>query len=177
MLLACLLLAGLVPTAQSSLFTGDLAPSNWTVSQFGSYPGGAVFSTGDNPILTFTASSVGASDVILTLSPNLTTGQTISFNWTVSQNGDPGEALAYLIVGGNGGTKYDLVGNSGSKMNITLPASTTIQFEFSADVKAGKAGAQMTITDVPEAGNALAGLLVLGAAGFECFRRKRTAVG
>jgi hypothetical protein len=30
---------------------------------------------------------------------------------------------------------------------------------------------------VPEAGNALAGLLVLGAAGFECIRRKRTAGG
>jgi hypothetical protein len=186
MLLACLLLAGFAPAAQAGLFTGALAPDNWSTWNAtgfvndGSgpvyYPGGAVFSTGDNPVLTITASGAGTSDTIL----SATTGTAgyVSFHWTLSANASHGSPQAYFGVEGGPLTPLgpDVTITGSGNVSIWVDAGKQISFELN-NTPAKEAGAQMTISEVPEAGNALAGLLVLGAAGFECIRRKRTAGG
>jgi len=175
-LLAGWLLAGFAPTAQSGLFSGAFAPGNWTAAQFGYNPGGYVFTgTGDTAVLVLTAAAAGPSDTILSLnSPYSSTAESVYFNWTLTANGDKNDIpQAYFYVGT---TEYPLLSLRGS-MSIEIPASTPISFELVGNVLTGKAPAQLEISEVPEAGNALAGLLVLGAAGFEWFRQKRKGGG
>ena len=62
------------------------------------------------------------------------------------------------------------------KFAIWIPANTPIYFELVGDVTPGKSPAQLKVMMVPEPGNALTGMLML-AAGFEWFRRKRKAGG
>ena len=174
-LLAGWLLAGFAPAAQSGLFTGAFATGNWTVAQYGANPGGYAFTgTGSTAVLVLTASAAGQSDTILSLnSPYASTEESVFFNWTLSANGNDGAPLAYFFVGS---TEHNLIGTSGS-LTVEVPADTQLSFELVGNVKPGKSAAQLEITAVPEAGTALAGVLVLGAAGFEWFRRKRTAIG
>ena len=183
-LLAGWLLAGFVPAAHSGLFTdfgtsiGSNANGEWEQLPVGTNNGGASFTgTGDAAVLTLRASSVSGSDSYTYLqSIDLTSSVTVSFHWTLTANGNDGTPLAYYNVGGN---DIPLVYNpsKGQYYNITVSGITQIAFELVGNVSPGKAAAQLGITEVPEAGNALAGLLVLGTAGFEWFRRKRTAGG
>ena len=173
MLLAGLLLVGFAPTASLGLFTDAFATGNWTVAQYGDNPGGYAFTgTGSTAVLVLTASAAGPSDTVLSLnSPYASTEESVFFNWTLSDNGNIGTPQAYFFVGG---TEYDLIGTKGS-LTVEVPADTKLSFELVGDVSPGKGAAQLDITAVPEAGTALTGVLVLGAAGFEWFRRKRTA--
>ena len=97
----------------------------------------------------------------------------MSFNWSLTANGNIGSPTAYYYVDT---TPYGLIGTSGS-VSIEIPAGDTIGFELVGNVSPGKSPTQLIITEVPETGNALAGLLVLGAAGFEWFRRKQAVAG
>ena len=177
LLLAGWLLAGFVPAARAGLFfTGPFAPGNWTQSTIEN--GGSFFFTGSGSatVLTFNASgTTGDSDTIIS-AVNSSTPESVSFNWTLTQNGNDGPPQAYFLV--VGGTTDDLVGTSGS-VSTVVPAGATIYFELVGSLESsGKSPAQLQIMEVvPEAGNALAGLLVLAAAGFEWFRWKRTAGG
>jgi hypothetical protein len=171
MLLAGWLLAGLAPAAQSALFIDGFDPTHWTATKSGDLNSHYYF-TGNNE-LTLVASPYGESDIILSLnSPYSSKAATWNVNWTLTSPGGLGEPLGYIFIGA---TEYDLTGNSGNLI-LNIPASTMIAFELSANSEKA-IGATFDITEVPEAGNALAGLLVSGAAGFECFRRKRTAGG
>ena len=175
-LLAGWLLAGFASTAQSGLFfTGPFAPGNWTQTPVSDNDGEFGFSgTGNATVLVLQSSTTtGFSDTLIG-AVNSGTAQSVSFNWTLTANGNLGAPGAYYYVGS---TIYDLLGTSGTLRNIGISPNTQIYFELVGDVSSGKSPAQLRISEVPEAGNALAGLLVLGAAGFEWLRRKRTAVG
>ncbi|MGA2854748.1 MAG: hypothetical protein ABSE90_11550 [Verrucomicrobiota bacterium] len=176
MLLACLLLAGFAPSARAGLFfTGPFAPDNWTQTYDNGNPGSFYFTgSGSATVLTFNAAgTTGESDTIIS-AVNSGTAQSVSFNWTLTANGNDGSPTAYYYMNGDG----HLLSPSGS-LSIQIPASATLSFELVGNIPSpGKSPAQLQIMEVvPEAGNALAGLLVLGAAGFEWFRRKRTAGG
>lgn len=175
-LLAGWLLAGFAPAARAGLFfTGPFAPGNWTKTYDDGNPGSFFFTgSGSATVLTFNASgTTGDSDTIIS-AVNSSTPESVSFNWTLAQNGNDGIPQAYFFV--VGGTEYGLVGISGSVSTI-VPAGATISFDLVGSLESsGKSPAQLQIMEVPETGNALAGLLVLAAAGFEWFRRKQTIV-
>ena len=178
MLLAGWLLAGLAPTGQcqSTLFTGDLGTNNWEQIPVGANDGGFVFTDDGNSVVLYLTSSAtpGFSDTLLALkSPYLSATELLDFSWTLTANGNAGAPQAYFYVDI---TPYALQDASGSLMGIEIPANTPIYFELVGDVTPGKSPAQLKVMMVPEPGNALTGMLML-AAGFEWFRRKRKAGG
>jgi hypothetical protein len=178
LLLAGWLLAGLVPAARSALFFTDFPPGNWTKTYDNGNPGSFFFTgNGSATVLTFNASgTAGTYGSDTTIRANSVATGSVSFHWTLAANGDIGSPTAYYYVGT---TQYALLGTSGTITGINVSSvGTTISFELVGAVSAGKSPAQLQIMDVvPETGNALAGMLVLAAAGFEWFRRKRTAGG
>jgi len=175
MLLAGWLLAGFAPSAWSGLlFTGPFAPGNWTQTPFGGNNGVFGFTgTGISTVMVLQSSMTAGTSYTILSAVNSGATESVSFNWTLTANGNVGAPLAYYSVGG---PDIPLVGNSGS-LSISIPTGEALSFELVGNVSPGKAPAQLGISEVPEAGNALAGLLVVAVAGFECFRRKRTAVG
>lgn len=181
MLLTGWLLAGLAPTAQAGLFTGDLGTNNWEQILLDANDGGFVFTgTGDTIELDLTASAIpGFSDTLIGLkSPYSSTPEVVDFNWTLTFNGNAGPPQAYFYVGAPSDPNfmaYALPDTSGFLTGIEIPANTPIYFELVGDVTPGKSPAQLEVT-VPEPGNLLASMLVL-AGGFEWFRRKRKAGG
>jgi len=175
LLLAGWLLAGLVPAARSALFFTAFPPGNWTKTLDNGNPGSFFFTgSGSATVLTFNASGTKTTSDTFISAKSVATGS-VSFNWTLTANGNIGSPLAYYSV--DGGDAIALLGGSGST-NIAVTAGQTIVFELQGNVSSGKTPAQLDIGDVvPEAGNALAGMLVLAVSGFEWFRRKRTAGG
>jgi hypothetical protein len=174
MLLAGLLLAGFAPAAHAGLFTGPFATTDWTQTTVANDGVFAFTGTGTSTTLVLKSSTTtGYSDTLVS-ALNSGTAELISFDWTLTANGNIGSPTAYLYVGD---VQYLLQGPSGNWTGINVPANTDIYFELVGDTSTGKSPAELEIVGVPEAGNALAGLLVLGAVGFEWFRRKHMAVG
>ena len=152
-------------------------PASWSQTTLINAGGSFYFTgSGSATALTFNASgTTGYSDTIISANNTSGTTESVSFDWTLTANGNMGAPLAYFYVGS---TIYDLIGTSGTLTGINVSAGQTIQFELVGDVSSGKAPAQLKIWDVvPETGNALAGMLVLAVSGFEWFRRQRTAGG
>ena len=176
LLLAGWLLAGLASTGRADLFAGDLGTNNWVQIPVGDNDGGFVFTgVGDTVILYLTSSATpGFSDTLLGLtSPYLSAPEVVNLSWTLSANGNVGQPQAYFYVDT---LQYALTIPSGSLTNILIPANTPVYFELLGDVTAGKSSAQLELSGVPEPENLMAGLLMV-AAGFEWFRRKRKAGG
>jgi len=180
-LLAGWLLAGLAPSAQSGLFTGALDYTHW--EQVPTDNSGIAGFTENNTVLRIDSMS-GSTEYSITMvelkSPYLSTGVYVSFDWTLTANGNADNPIAKFYVGES--LFATLSGDSSASLtHIKVPAYTPITFVLYGQLieVSGKSPAQLIISgggwEVPEAGNALAGLLVLGAAGFEWFRRKQTA--
>jgi len=175
LLLAGLLLAGFAPAAHAGLFAGPFATGDWTQTPVSANDGVFAFTgTGTSTTLVLQSSTTTGFSDTLVGAFNSGTAELVSFDWTLTANGNIGSPTAYFYVGN---IIYTLQGSSGNWTDINVPANTEIYFELVGDTSPDKASAELQIVGVPEAGNALAGLLVLGAAGFEWFRRRRMVVG
>ena len=177
LLLAGGLLAGLAPSAQSGLIG-----LQWTTAiTSGDGYGAGTFVFDENSGILEIKSPVAVSgrnlNYDLTASGYNNTEGSVSFNfsWTVDSGGSSGQALAVFLDTSGFQTFYPGLPSG----TITVNPGQTINFDFSGEIIKNGPGEVATLNvnmvPVPEAGNALAGLLVLGAAGFEWFRRKRTA--
>ena len=172
-----LLLAGFAPASRSALFfSGPFASANWTPLTYDGDNHGTFGFTGSGltTVLTLQSSTTTGFSDTLVGAVNSGTAATVNFNWTLTANGNLGTPQAYFFAGD---TEYDLVGTSGTLWNVGISPGTQIYFELVGDVSPGKSAAQLQISEVPEMGTALFGLLVLGAAGIEWGRRRRMAVG
>ena len=163
-------------------FTGEMAPGNWSMSNGNlSNPGSYGFPT-DTKLDIYAGSGTLSSSVLVSLlASSLSTASTISFKWKIVKNGELGTPTANYYLGTSGAIA--LTGGLSGQVNyVTVPTSSdpdfpSIAFSFASGGTSSdaKSPAMLEIEIVPEAGNWMAGVFLLGI-GVVSIRRRKSAV-